>query len=215
MFKQPKSNARGAINKEVEEKQKNGIYGLFMMFVGALIAVMIGMFLYLSPFFNKKDPALNAPTTVVPIEQTPKDDYQFYEILPKQEFESPPQGLSLPKDLEQETQQELPVDSVVEAPTAENIEVVEEAQTYEGMVEYAPKVTYILQVRSYYEAMEADQKRAEVMMAGVDAQVVKRYAGGETIYQVISSAMDKNEAMLAYERLKSNGIDSLIVEQKH
>lgn len=226
--KQPKSRQSGVIDRAVEDRQQKGLHGLFMMFVGALVAVAFGVFFYLSPFFNKKNsPALNAPVEVVPIQEATKDnetvqEYRFYEILPKQEFESPPEGASLHKPaVTQPT--ELPVDKVVKAPPTlvevmDEVEVVEdENETYEGRIERAnPDSTYILQVRTYENADEADQKRAEVMMAGVDAEVVKRFSESGVLYQVVSTTMgNKDEAMHAYQRLQSNGIDSVVVEQQH
>lgn len=227
--KQPKSRQSGVIDKAVEDHQKRGLYGLFMMFLGAVMAIVLGAFFYLSPFFNKKNtPALNAPIEVVPVQESTKDnetvqEYRFYEILPKQEFESPPEGASLHKPKEMKPA-ELPIDKVVQAPPREitevtdEIEVVEdENETYEGKIERAdPESTYILQVRTYEDADEADQKRAEVMMAGVDAEVVKRSSESGVLYQVISTTMSsKDEAMNAYQRLQSNGIDSVVVEQQH
>lgn len=227
MFKkQPKSKQSGVIDKAAEDRQKSGLYGLFMMFLGAVLAIALGAFFYLSPFFNKKNtPALNAPVEVVPVQESTKDnetvqEYRFYEILPKQEFESPPEGESLHKP-KTNTLTELPIDKVVQAPpreTTDEVEVVEdENETYEGKIERAdPESTYILQVRTYEDADEADQKRAEVMMAGVDAEVVKRPTESGVLYQVVSTTMsNKDEAMNAYQRLQSNGIDSVVVEQQH
>lgn len=214
---------RGAVDKEVEYRQKNGVYGLFMMFVGAVIAVIIGVFLYLSPFFNKKtSPPLNQPVEVVPTttasaESAPEEGYRFYEILPKQEFQTAPEGVSMQAVKPQPTT-DLPVDEVVE------MTVVEEEGSYddgedeaEMSIEFAePEITYILQIRTYDNATEADQKRAEVMMAGIDAQVIKRYANDEVAYQVVSVPMaSQEEAIRAYTRLQSNGIDAVVVEQKH
>lgn len=213
---------RGAVDKDIEYRQKNGVYGLFMMFVGAVIAVIIGVFLYLSPFFNKKiSPPLNQPVEVVPTatvstESTPEEGYRFYEILPKQEFQTAPEGVSM-QTVASSPATELPVDEVVE------MTVVEEEGSYDdesegGMsIEFAkPETTYILQIRTYDNATEADQKRAEVMMAGIDVQVIKRYTEDESVlYQVVSVPMvSKEEAIRAYTRLQSNGIDSVVVEQQ-
>lgn len=77
--------------------------------------------------------------------------------------------------------------------------------------------TYILQINSFDNADDADQRRAEVLMAGVDAQIVKRrLADGQHVHQVISRPMPtSNMAAEAQRRLQNSGIDSLIVEQRH
>ena len=73
-----------------------------------------------------------------------------------------------------------------------------------------------MQINSYTNADEADRRRAQVLMAGVDAKVVKNEtANGQTIYQVISTKMTSRQSVAnAQQRLQNNGIDSLIVEQR-
>ncbi|ELA09277.1 sporulation domain-containing protein [Moraxella macacae 0408225] len=77
--------------------------------------------------------------------------------------------------------------------------------------------TYILQINSFDNAGDADRRRAEVLMAGVDAQIVKkRLEDGNFMYQVISRQMPNIQmATETQRRLQNNGIDSLIVEQRH
>lgn len=117
------------------------------------------------------------------------------------------------------------------------IVVVEESETYDGTDGAAntggnnnssnnsnasntaattPQKSYILQINSYTNADEADRRRAQVLMAGVDAKVVKNEtANGQTIYQVISKRMTSRQAVAsAQQKLQNNGIDSLIVEQR-
>ena len=73
----------------------------------------------------------------------------------------------------------------------------------------ASQGSHILQIKSY------DLKRAEVLMAGVDAIVVRRELNdGSFLYQVISTPMSQSEATAASIRLRNNGIDSIIIEQR-
>lgn len=222
--KQSKAKTRAAIDINAENRKKEGVKSLFMMLLGAVIAGMVGVFFYLSPFLGqKKSPPLNEPVKVTPIttEATPTEEYRFYEVLPKQEFQSTPDGTSIQDKPKGEQNQTPAIDKVVKAePVPDEVVVVEEEQTYEASITIAPKTTpkttYILQVRSFETADEADQKRAEVMMAGVDARVVKRDVNGETLYQVVSTPINsKDELMESYNRLQSSGIDSVVVEQNH
>lgn len=79
-----------------------------------------------------------------------------------------------------------------------------------------PAKTYILQINSFDNIDDADKRRAEVLMAGVDAQIVKRRLSDDTmVYQVISRVMNSPQQVAdAQQRLQSSGIDSLIVEQR-
>ncbi len=75
--------------------------------------------------------------------------------------------------------------------------------------------SYILQINSYNSAQEADKRRAQVFMAGVDARVIKSTSNNRTVYQVVSKAMSSPaEVLRIQQRLHKNGIDSLIVEQR-
>lgn len=76
--------------------------------------------------------------------------------------------------------------------------------------------TFILQINSFDNADAADSRRAEVLLAGVDAQIVKKHLSDDSlVYQVISRPMNSPQmAAQAQQRLQSSGIDSLIVEQR-
>ncbi|WP_296402526.1 SPOR domain-containing protein [Psychrobacter sp.] len=78
------------------------------------------------------------------------------------------------------------------------------------------KQSYILQINSYSNAEEADKRRAQVLMAGVDARVVKsKMANGQVVYQVVSPTMTNRQNVIsAQQKLQNNGIDSLVVEQR-
>lgn len=264
---------KGATTK----RERSSVAGLLWMFVGAVLTLMIGVFLYLSPLFdfNKSpDNAENADRQVQPRVNTDTDneDYEFYDILPNQEMVAIPdeqfgdgnQGQVGSNGFEPDVVvTEPPVDSgnsgVSETTTIEpsagnsaanssddgQITVVEEDATYDApstpsnrttsnnnannssanssnnsagraSVQNAGGTTYILQINSFSNADEADRRRAQVLMAGVDAKVVKNTtANGEPIYQVISRTMNSRQAVSrAQQNLQNNGIDSIIVEQR-
>lgn len=256
-----------------EKRKSSSVSGLLWMFVGAVLTLMIGVFLYLSPLFDFSPAANTADTD--PDRQvqqrvetdTDNSDYEFYDILPNQEMATIPD-----EDISQTGEGQLgnntfepdvvvtqPEDStanrnddmgnfgisestVIEpsrgnnAATSNNsddIVIVEEDATYDGtpatsnrannaaagtasIQPAAPAATYILQINSFGDADEADRRRAQVLMAGVDARVVKNTTGnGLPIYQVISRPMNSRQAVSsAQQRLQNNGIDSIIVEQR-
>jgi cell division septation protein DedD len=265
-----------------EKRKASSVSGLLWMFVGAVLTLMIGVFLYLSPLFDFS-PASNTATD--PNKQveprvdidTDNSDYEFYDILPSQEMATIPDedigeivdnsSASFEPDVVV-TQPENSADrnqnadnfgisenSSVEpsrgstndsagnaANTSDDndIVIIEENTTYDGTppatsnssnrsnssnsagagsasVQRAnPAPTYILQINSFGNADEADRRRAQVLMAGVDAKVVKNVtSNGLPIYQVISRSMNNRQAVTnAQQRLQNNGIDSIIVEQR-
>ena len=257
-----------------EKRKSSSVSGLLWMFVGAVLTLMIGVFIYLSPLFNFSPADGSAENDsdrqVQPRVDTDTDngDYEFYDILPNQEMATIPDEDIADIDNDQisdigafepdvvVTQPESDAGSTeskgsfggsenatVEpagannAGSSEDIVVVEEDATYDGTppatsnattrnnsaaagtasIQAAkPAATYILQINSFSDADEADRRRAQVLMAGVDARVVKNTTGnGLPIYQVISRPLNNRQAVTtAQQRLQNNGIDSIIVEQR-
>ncbi|GAA0316138.1 SPOR domain-containing protein [Psychrobacter aestuarii] len=260
---------KGATTK----RERSSVAGLLWMFVGAVLTLMIGVFLYLSPLFDFNKSPDNANDTDRQVQprvntDTDNEDYEFYDILPNQEMVAIPdeefgdgsQAQVGDNGFEPDVVvTEPPVDSgnfgVSETTTIEpsgtnaagsgddgQITVVEEDATYDApsapsnngngnansnngngngnagraSVQSAGGTTYILQINSFSNADEADRRRAQVLMAGVDAKVIKNTtANGEPIYQVISRTMNSRQAVSrAQQSLQNNGIDSIIVEQR-
>ena len=135
-------------------------------------------------------------------------DYRFYDLLPQQ------QVTPIPEQAVPETQQQNTV-VIVEAPVAVEAPAASEANV--GLTEMsAPvvKASYILQVRSYTDPDAADARRAEIILNGLSADVVKSTDGGETWYRVISGPYDSAEAaVIAQQTLQHSGIDSIVVKR--
>ena len=248
-YKQP-------ISRKVKERTNTGVMSLLWMFIGAIIAVMIGVFLYLSPLFEGYRKVDVNPEVKVELLANDSDtkagkDYEFYDILPKRKFQGSESDLGdEPEELEVQPRpaQKSSPDVVVSAKkSAEDadITIVEGDDTYDGdngdervvaqktrsktsktedadkeidkIQISANKVSYILQIRSYKNAEEADKKRAEVLMAGIEAQVIRtKDPSGVELYRVISTPMNSRAAAIEAERqLSESGIDALIVEQRY
>lgn len=224
-----------AIYKDEVRRRSRGLSSLLWMLVGALVVVMLSVFLYFSPLFDgfrRSTAELEAP--VEPIKTTsPAMEFEFYEVLPEQKFQSIPEGVSIQErevvslpppstDLIMHSTANNSAPSQVEpAPinTAEADEPTNRltmSESERGISQaQASQGSYILQIKSYEQAHEADLKRAEVLMAGVDAIVVRRELNdGSYLYQVISTPMSQSEATAASIRLRNNGIDSIIIEQR-
>ena len=261
-----------------EKRKTSSVSGLLWMFVGAVLTLMIGVFLYLSPLFNfspagggdATDPDRQVQQRVDT--DTDNGDYEFYDILPNQEMATiPDEDFGEGSNNQSGQITDFEPDVVVNQPESttpgandagnfgisesttiepnrgnnannaannndDDIVIVEEDATYDGTPAASntgaatnkpsagtasiqptkPAATYILQINSFGDADEADRRRAQVLMAGVDARVVKNTTGnGLPIYQVISRPMSNRQAVAtAQQRLQNNGIDSIIVEQR-
>ncbi|MDO4894761.1 SPOR domain-containing protein [Moraxella sp.] len=230
-----------AVYKKDQERASLGVSSLLWLLVGVVIIVVAGSILYLSPLFasfHKTAAPVDETVVTTPDEPEKKIEFEFYEVLPEQDFHSVPEGVSV-QDQQANTHTIAKPDAVVRPakPTSTTKKTDEQPKTQQSQDSTLTaddandgntadnhdnkddaKTTYILQIRSYTNADEADVKRAEVLMSGVDAVVVRRDDGanGTHFYQVVSTPMASQEAAsLAYQKLKNNGIDALIVEQKH
>lgn len=231
MFKR-QPQVRGAIDRQAEQEKKDGLKSLAFMMLGVVMTIVVGAVFYFLPFGEQEPPKSEQTTSqevrLKPVEvQNSATTYDFYEILPKQESHGIPRGMS--EQAPNTTTKPPKVDVVVvqEQTEMQGAEQVSSAlpdqppQTEPKSVSIHiqkanPDVTYVLQVRSFENAEPAELKRAEVMMAGVDATVVKKENGnGGILYTVVSVPMaSRDEAMAAYSRLQTSGIDSVVVEQK-
>lgn len=137
-------------------------------------------------------------------EETNKD-YRFYELLPQQ------QVTPIPEQAVPEVQaQAQPV--IIEAPAAVSAEpAMDVAQVAEPV---AAQPSYILQVRSFPDPDSADARRAEILLNGLSADVVKTTDNGKTWYRVISGPYtSQNAAVIAQQTLQHSGIDSIVVKR--
>ena len=136
-------------------------------------------------------------------------DYRFYDLLPQQ------QVTPIPEQAVPESKNSSTV-VIVEAPEAEpatNTPVTEPSlQASEAPVVHQP--SYILQVRSYADPDSADARRAEIILNGLSADVVKSVENGQTWYRVMSGPYDSPEAaIMAQQTLQRSGIDSIVVKR--
>ncbi|MGE8559196.1 MULTISPECIES: SPOR domain-containing protein [unclassified Acinetobacter] len=136
-------------------------------------------------------------------------DYRFYDLLPQQ------QVTPIPDQAVPETKNSGTV-VIVEAPEAETAPPADTAEpgleASEAPVAQPP--SFILQVRSYPDPDSADARRAEIILNGLSADVVKSVEGGQTWYRVISGPYDSQEAaMIAQQTLQRSGIDSIVVKR--
>lgn len=261
---------KGATEKRQERSSASG---LLWMFVGAVLTLMIGVFLYLSPLFDFNPtgaPAGDPNRQVEPRVNTDIDnsDYEFYDILPSQEMATiPDESIEESSSSPSISIEDFRPDVVVTQPENSNsnrnddlgvsenttiepsqgassntgnanndIVVVEENATYDGTTpsnsnnsttsnrvnntnagnaSVQKGTTYILQINTFGDADEADRRRAQVLMAGIDARVIKNNSGAAPVYQVVSRPMNSRQTVAtAQQRLQNNGIDSVVVEQR-
>ncbi len=136
-------------------------------------------------------------------------DYRFYDLLPQQ------QVTPIPEQAVPESKNSSTV-VIVEAPQAEpaiNTPGTEPSlEASEAPVAHQP--SYILQVRSYSDPDSADARRAEIILNGLSADVVKSVENGQTWYRVMSGPYDSPEAaIMAQQTLQRSGIDSIVVKR--
>ncbi|WP_374531272.1 SPOR domain-containing protein [Acinetobacter sp.] len=142
-------------------------------------------------------------------EETNKD-YRFYDLLPQQQVTPIPEQ-AIPESKDQSTV------VIVEAPRTETAASSAAPDAIEAQIDALPAErtpSYILQVRSYPDPDSADARRAEIILNGLSADVVKTVEGGKTWYRVVSGPYDTQEAaVIAQQTLQHSGIDSIVVKR--
>ena len=79
---------------------------------------------------------------------------------------------------------------------------------------YPASASYILQVRSFDDPDQADARRAEIILNGLSADVVRSVENGKVWYRVVSGPYDSAEsAIIAQQTLQHSGIDSIVVKR--
>ncbi|ANF83028.1 cell division protein [Acinetobacter sp. NCu2D-2] len=138
-------------------------------------------------------------------EEDTNKDYRFYDLLPQQ------QVTPIPDQAVPETKSQEAV-VIVEAPKNNAEEATEPG--LESADTAAPVQSYILQVRSYDDPDQADARRAEIILNGLSADVVRSVEGGKVWYRVISGPYDSADAaVIAQQTLQHSGIDSIVVKR--
>lgn len=210
---------RPPVKEQPTQPQKLIPSWLWMIF-GMLLGLFIMILLYLwQPWrpanrpIDNTQPA-NTPSTA---EQT-NQDYQFYDLLPKQ------QVTPVPNEAVPDSAAQKAADNIIVAPPLEPSDSSTPAQNAaqnsanSDPKEIAAATTpkYILQVNSYQHPDDADARRAEILLVGLPADVRQAtLADGSVWFRVISGPFaNRSEAMNAQSLLQDSGIDSLVVEQR-
>ena len=108
---------------------------------------------------------------------------------------------------------------IVEAPSTAQPAASEPASvstddTTDSTAAIPQQPNYILQVRSYTDPDQADARRAEIILNGLSADVIKSSENGKTWYRVISGPYDTQEALAAQQTLQHSGIDSIVIKRR-
>lgn len=199
----------GKTQRGVSERPNKPKKPLIPKWLGMLVAILailcVGVMLMLwQPW--QPVPAKNQVTSDHYQEEDTNKDYRFYDLLPQQ------QVTPIPEQAVPETKQQGNV-VIIESPKPET--TTEDPITITSTEPTAPdQASYILQVRSYPDPDSADARRAEIILNGLSADVIKTVENGQTWYRVFSGPYDSQEAALAAQQtLQHSGIDSIVIKR--
>ena len=199
----------GKTQRGVSERPNKPKKPLIPKWLGMLVAILailcVGVMLMLwQPW--QPVPAKNQVTSDHYQEEDTNKDYRFYDLLPQQ------QVTPIPEQAVPETKQQGNV-VIIESPKPET--TTEDPTAISSTEPTAPvQASYILQVRSYPDPDSADARRAEIILNGLSADVVKTVENGQTWYRVFSGPYDSQDAALAAQQtLQHSGIDSIVIKR--
>ena len=199
----------GKTQRGVSERPNKPKKPLIPKWLGMLVAILailcVGVMLMLwQPW--QPVPAKNQVTSDHYQEEDTNKDYRFYDLLPQQ------QVTPIPEQAVPETKQQGNV-VIIESPKPET--TTEDPTAITSTEPTAPaQASYILQVRSYPDPDSADARRAEIILNGLSADVIKTVENGQTWYRVFSGPYDSQDAALAAQQtLQHSGIDSIVIKR--
>ncbi|MBP6274728.1 MAG: SPOR domain-containing protein [Acinetobacter sp.] len=199
----------GKTQRGVSERPNKPKKPLIPKWLGMLVAILailcVGVMLMLwQPW--QPVPAKNQVTSDHYQEEDTNKDYRFYDLLPQQ------QVTPIPEQAVPETKQQGNV-VIIESPKPET--TTEDPTAISSTEPAVPaQASYILQVRSYPDPDSADARRAEIILNGLSADVVKTVENGQTWYRVFSGPYDSQDAALAAQQtLQHSGIDSIVIKR--
>ena len=199
----------GKTQRGVSERPNKPKKPLIPKWLGMLVAILailcVGVMLMLwQPW--QPVPAKNQVTSDHYQEEDTNKDYRFYDLLPQQ------QVTPIPEQAVPETKQQGNV-VIIESPKPET--TTEDPTAISSTEPAVPaQASYILQVRSDPDPDSADARRAEIILNGLSADVVKTVENGQTWYRVFSGPYDSQEAALAAQQtLQHSGIDSIVIKR--
>lgn len=202
----------GKPQRGVSERPNKPKKPLIPTWLGTLVVILIVLsFLVALMLWKPWEPvkARGPVSTEQTIEEDSDKDYRFYDLLPQQ------QVTPIPEQAVPETRTEEP-SVIVEVPTVETpppATTSESDGTNEIVAVVEVKPSYILQIRSYQDPDSADARRAEIILNGLSADVIRSVEDGETWYRVVSGPYaSQDAALIAQQRLQSSGIDSIVVK---
>jgi cell division protein FtsN len=199
----------GKTQRGVSERPNKPQKPLIPKWLGMLVAILailcVGVMLMLWQPWQPVPTKNQVPSEHYQEEDTNKD-YRFYDLLPQQ------QVTPIPEQAVPETKQQGNV-VIIESPKPET--TTEDSAVIGSSEQTAPApATYILQVRSYPDPDSADARRAEIILNGLSADVVKSVENGQTWYRVFSGPYDSQDAALAAQQtLQHSGIDSIVIKR--
>ncbi|MRA20069.1 SPOR domain-containing protein [Acinetobacter pittii] len=202
----------GKTQRGVSERPNKPKKPLIPKWLGTLVAILAVLCIAVMLMLWKPwqpVPAKNQITSEHYQEEDTNKDYRFYDLLTQQQVTPIPEQ-AIPESKNQGTAM------IVEAPSTTQPAASESVGIDPNQSATTPQQpTYILQVRSYNDPDQADARRAEIILNGLSADVVKSTENGQTWYRVISGPYDTQDAALAAQQtLQHSGIDSIVIKRK-
>ncbi|WP_415871593.1 SPOR domain-containing protein [Acinetobacter pittii] len=202
----------GKTQRGVSERPNKPKKPLIPKWLGTLVAILAVLCIAVMLMLWKPwqpVPAKNQITSEHYQEEDTNKDYRFYDLLPQQQVTPIPEQ-AIPESKNQGTAMIFEAPSTTQPAASESVGI---DPNQSATTPQQP--TYILQVRSYNDPDQADARRAEIILNGLSADVVKSTENGQTWYRVISGPYDTQDAALAAQQtLQHSGIDSIVIKRK-
>ncbi len=217
-----KTSKRGAVQRAAHSQQPQKLIPTWLwLLFGTLVGLSIAVLLFLwQPWrpAERADPTAVANLPAVDPQPENKADYQFYDLLPKQQV-TPVPDQEIPLNTSKTAQplpSPLPSEPLLTEETVRATQNQATPDPFEESLTVSRAPQYLLQINSFQNPDEADRQRAEVLLVGLSADVRQHVDSvGVRWYRVVSGPyVNKDEAQQAHRLLQDSGIAALVVEQR-
>jgi cell division protein FtsN len=176
---QRRRNTRGASRQRQEAAPAGGAF-LRAYGLGLVSGLFVAFLVYLATLPAEVPEQETAGPVPTPSRQVPQPEYEFYELLPRQEITVDVDPADLPR------------------PRAED---------------QGPR--FLLQAGSFRQASDADRRRAELLLLGLEPRVEETQGETGRWYRVILGPFDSRSAMARARSLTAQqDIDTLLMQRK-
>lgn len=206
--------------KYLTPRRKNNRF-LWLMLGIAVGLFILGLFFF-KPVHKEKQLAekiINKKNIEAAAPQPPEPKFDFYNILPQENWNVLPHVDSTMKEISLtnpmratiSTSGHRPIDEIL-SPTPEQVAITEAKKQLEEEMGQFNNEVYMLLLGNFTNRVQAEQLQAQALLKGFSAQRKVSLVNGKPIYQIFMGPSDLNKLTQEKKRLNEAGLTAILTK---